>query len=85
VLKKLGVAVAIAIVLLVLLRPVVFGNGWSGLDLLATAAVLFGAGLVLRRQGGSTRSVGVLLLVVGVVVLGLAIAVLAFAILWCCP
>lgn len=84
-LRTLGAAVAIAIALLVVLRPVVLGTGWSGLDLLATAALLLGAGLVLRRQGGFTRSMGVLVLVFGVVVLGLALAVLAFAVLWCCP
>jgi hypothetical protein len=84
-LSTLGTAVAIAIALLVVLRPVILGNGWSGLDLLATAPVLLGAGLVRRRQGGFARSMGYLLLVSGVVVLGLAIAVLAFAILWCCP
>jgi hypothetical protein len=85
VVRTIGAAAAIVIALVVVLRPVLLGNGWSGLDLLATAAVLLGAGLVLRRQGGFTRSMGLLPLVFGVVGLGLAIAVLAFAVLWCCP
>ena len=84
-LRTVGAAVAIGIALLVVLRPIVLGDGFSGLDLVTTAAVLLGVGLFLRWQGGRTRTMGFPLLVVGLVLLAIGIGVVAFAVLWCCP
>jgi hypothetical protein len=85
VLRTIAAPVAIGIALLVVLRPIVLGDGLSGVDLVTTAAVLLGVALFLRWQGGRTRTVGVLLLIVGLVVLTIGIAVVAFSVLWCCP
>jgi hypothetical protein len=85
VLRAVGATVAIGIALLLVLRPIVLGDGFSGLDLLTTAAILFGVGLFLRWQGGRTRTIGFPLLLVGLVLLAIGIAMVAFSVLWCCP
>jgi hypothetical protein len=85
VLKALVTAAVLAIVLLVVLPPFILGYGFSTLQLVLTAGVLVGGGLLLRHQGGMTRTSGSAMVVIGLVSLAIAIAVLAFVVLWCCP
>jgi hypothetical protein len=82
---KVGVAAAMAIALTIVLRPVLLGDGLSGLELVAAAGLLVAAGEVLRRQGGFARKLGLLSLVVGAILGAVAMAVLTVAVLWCCP
>lgn len=83
--KGLVTAAVLGIVLLAALPPLILGYGFTTLELGLTAAALFGGGLLLRRQGGVTRTLGSVMVVIGLALLAIAIAVLAFAVLWCCP
>lgn len=77
-LKTVGVAIAVALVLLFLLSPMLFfGESPSPFGLVLLAGSLLGAGLLMRMQGGDRqRMVGTTLAVAGAVSLVLAVGLL---------
>jgi hypothetical protein len=83
--RTLLTAAVLAIVVLVVLAPFLQGSGFTAPQLVLTAAVLLGGGLLLRRQSGMTRTFGSVVVLFGIAALALAIAVLVFVVLWCCP
>ena len=82
-LRTVGIAIAVALVLLVLFSPfLLFGSTPSLLNLVLLTGSLLGAGLLLRMQQGTTqRVVGTVIAVVAavslVLVVGMLVVVLA--------
>jgi hypothetical protein len=76
---KVGAVVACLLVGFVVAAPVILGGSrLSAFDLLVLAAIVVGAGLLLRWRGtGATRMLGSVLVIVGVV-----IAVLVAGLIW---
>ena len=81
--KTVGIAIAVALVVLVLFSPfLLFGSTPSLFNLVLLTGSLLGAGLLLRMQQGTTqRLVGTVLAIVGgislVLVVGVLVVILA--------
>jgi hypothetical protein len=72
---RAGAGVAIVLVVTVVVGPVILGRSpLSPFDLLVLAAIVLGAGLLMRSRGtGSTRKLGSALAIVGVVLVMLVV------------
>jgi len=81
---RIGAGIAIAIALLLVLRPLVLGGSLSAFELVTTSALLTGAGVLLRQQDGRTRTMGLWILALGLVLLAIASTLLVVAVMSCC-
>jgi hypothetical protein len=77
--KEAGAGVACLLIAFAVVAPVILGGSrLSAFDLLVLAAIVLGAGLLLRWRGtGSTRTLGSVLAIVGVI-----LVVLAAGLIW---